>query len=275
MAPLPASLGTTWYDWLLDLWVVALRELAPGRDASTRFAALGATLVDTCWFVLGLFLAPFFDTKPGRVERRCFARAMHLDPPQHKTELRQVDTATVGNGDVLRAHLWLPAGVPGPFPTVLIRNPYGGGDRLEWGQGVLAERGFAVLLQDTRGRFGSDGEFVPVEHEREDGAATVRWLREQPWCNGRIGVLGVSYLGLTAWACVGACEAGELQAAVVTSATTRIYPIIFPEGGAVSLELLNLWLTLVYRWLLKSRAECWAAVRGALAEWASLRPGDG
>ena len=43
-----------------------------------------------------------------------------------------------------------------------------------------------MLFQDTRGRFGSDGDFVPVEHEREDGAATVAWAREQPWCDGSV-----------------------------------------------------------------------------------------
>ena len=72
----------------------------------------------------------------------------------------------------------------------------------------LAERGYAVLFQDTRGRFGSDGDFVPVEHEKEDGAATVRWVRSQPWCDGRIGVFGPSYLGFTTWAMIGACAVG-------------------------------------------------------------------
>ena len=116
-------LPTRWYDFLLDMWVICLRELAPGRDLTTRLAALWATFVDMFWFIAGLVLAPFFDSKPGRIERRCFARALRLDPPLYKTEVRRIDTATVNNGDVLRAYLWLPAGVPGPFPTVLPGSP--------------------------------------------------------------------------------------------------------------------------------------------------------
>ena len=68
--------------------------------------------------------------------------------------------------------------------------------------------------QDTRGRLASQGEFIPFEHERGDGAASVGWVRRQPWCDGRVAVYGPSYLGLTTWACVGGCADGELQAAL-------------------------------------------------------------
>ena len=115
-----------------------------------------------------------------------------------------METCTVNNGNnLLRGTLWLPSGrdAVGPFPAVVIRSPYGAQDQnADWGNIVLAERGYAVLLQDTRGRFGSDGNFVPVEHEREDGKETVRWVRAQPWCDGRIAVFGPSYLGLPACA---------------------------------------------------------------------------
>ena len=182
-----------------------------------RWSALCESAVDHLWMAIGLALRPFYRT-PGFFERRCVARAMHLDPPPHRIEVRHIATAAVNGGkDVLRATLWLPKGQPGPFPTLLMRSPYGAQDGTsEWGQMFLAERGYAVLFQDTRGRFGSDGDFVPVEHEKADGAATVRWIREQPWCDGRVGVIGPSYLGLTAWACVGACAPGELQAAIPT-----------------------------------------------------------
>ena len=241
---------------------------------------------DHAWFLLSLLLRPFVRT-PGFVERRCFARALRIDPPQFKVEVQAVETCMVNDGKTtLRGTLWLPAGAAGPWPAVIIRSPYGAQNQnADWGNIVLAERGYAVLFQDTRGRFGSDGQFVPVEHERGDGKETVRWVREQPWCDGRIAVFGPSYLGLTAWACVGACEPGEIQAAVpiITridarasnpSALTHVareaaFPpsrfhslngrrlrallwteaavrsAVFSEAGAISHELLVLWFYLI------------------------------
>jgi hypothetical protein len=184
-------------DLLRTLWALVLRE-CPGRTLLSRASSARAAVADHLWLVAAVLLRPILGG-PGPFERRCFSRALRLDPPSHRVEVRELATATVNGGkDVLRATLWLPSGVKGPLPTVIIRNPYGSPYRTDWGQVLLAERGYAVLLQDTRGRFGSDGDFVPVEHEREDGLATVRWAREQPWCSGRVGVFGVSYLGLTA-----------------------------------------------------------------------------
>ena len=156
---------------------------------------------DNLWFGLAILTRPFVRT-PGYVERRFLARALRLDPPQYSVQVQDVDTCAVDDGKtVLRATLWLPSGssAQSPFPAILIRSPYGAQNKdADWGNIVLAERGYAVVFQDTRGRFGSDGNFVPVEHEREDGKATIRWMRQQPWCDGRIAVFGPSYLGLTA-----------------------------------------------------------------------------
>ena len=69
--------------------------------------------------------------------------------------------------------------------------------------------------------------------------------RQQPWCDGRVGVLGPSYLGFTAWACVGACEPGELHAAIPCISQAVVRPCVFAPGGAVALELLVLWFYLI------------------------------
>ena len=162
-------------------------EAAESGDAE-HCAREVADLLFHLWVLLSLVLWPLYGKKPGPgpFERRCLARALRVPPPKHEVSMTRVETVTVNGGkDTLRGTLWLPA-LPssrGPFPTVVLRNPYGGGDRTELGQGLLAERGYAVLVQDTRGRFGSDGQFVPVENEREDGAATVEWIKTQPWCD--------------------------------------------------------------------------------------------
>ncbi len=62
----------------------------------------------------------------------------------------------------------------------------------------LAERGFQVLLQSTRGGFGSGGTFDPLRQERADGLATLDWLVKQPWFGGSIVLVGMSYMGYVA-----------------------------------------------------------------------------
>ncbi|MGH3200094.1 MAG: CocE/NonD family hydrolase [Streptosporangiaceae bacterium] len=64
----------------------------------------------------------------------------------------------------------------------------------------LAERGFQVLIQSTRGTFGSGGVFDPMRNEREDGLATLEWVVKQPWFSGSIVLVGGSYLGFVQWA---------------------------------------------------------------------------
>ena len=58
---------------------------------------------------------------------------------------------------------------------------------------AFAAQGYAFVLQDTRGRYGSGGTFTKYLDEAEDGADTLAWIREQPWCDGTVGTLGLSY----------------------------------------------------------------------------------
>jgi uncharacterized protein len=105
------------------------------------------------------------------------------------------------DGVTLLANHYRPAGADGPLPVVLIRVPYGRAGA--FGQlfaAPLARRGLQVFMQATRGTFGSGGQFRPFTTERDDGLATVAWLRDQPWCDGRIAMTGGSYFGHTQWA---------------------------------------------------------------------------
>jgi len=103
------------------------------------------------------------------------------------------------DGIALSTDLLLPD-QPGPFPVVLCRTPYGNQDkaRLElkiW----LARRGFACVFQDCRGRYDSEGEWEPFRNEANDGVDTLQWIAQQPFCNGRIGMMGGSYEGYCCW----------------------------------------------------------------------------
>jgi uncharacterized protein len=91
----------------------------------------------------------------------------------------------------LATDLHLPAGRP-PFPAVLVRTPYDRTRHRAEGRG-WARRGFAAVIQDVRGRHASPGAWQPYRNETADGTATARWIREQPWHDGRLVASGASY----------------------------------------------------------------------------------
>jgi len=84
-------------------------------------------------------------------------------------------------------------------PTVLIRTPYGKnvGPSMYY---KYVRRGYAVVVQDTRGREDSEGEWLPNYYETEDGDDTLNWIAEQEWSDGGVGMTGGSYLGYVQWA---------------------------------------------------------------------------
>lgn len=94
----------------------------------------------------------------------------------------------------LATDVWLPDG-PGPFPTLLTRTPYHKRGALGSAR-FYTEHRYAYVVQDTRGKYDSGGVFRPLLDEANDGRATLEWIANQPWCNGRIGMVGYSYLGI-------------------------------------------------------------------------------
>ncbi len=97
-------------------------------------------------------------------------------------------------GAELAADVYLPDG-PGPFPALLVRTPYHRTGRQSAGADFAA-RGYAYVVQDVRGKYDSGGVFEPLVQEAADGQAAIDWVANQCWCNGRLGLLGLSYLGI-------------------------------------------------------------------------------
>lgn len=97
-----------------------------------------------------------------------------------------------------------------------------------------ARSGYAVVVQDTRGRFASEGEFNPFMDEAEDGADTVQWAAEQAWSNGQVGMVGGSYFGATQW--LAATQAPEALKAIAPFVTAADYHEGWAyQGGAFEL----------------------------------------
>jgi len=91
--------------------------------------------------------------------------------------------------------------VSGKFPVILERTPYGKNlsryaEGAEWVQHFVS-RGYVVVVQDVRGRYGSEGSWRPHRDDVSDGYDTAKWIGEQPWCDGNIGTVGTSYPGGT------------------------------------------------------------------------------
>jgi len=102
----------------------------------------------------------------------------------------------------LATDLYFPDTQKGKFPCILIRTPYKK-ESSELDGKYYASRGHVVAIQDVRGRYASEGEWEPFVHEGKDGFDTIEWLAAQDWSNGKIGMIGGSYLGwVQFWAAV-------------------------------------------------------------------------
>ncbi|MDL4773847.1 CocE/NonD family hydrolase [Actinomadura xylanilytica] len=144
------------------------------------------------------------------------------------------------DGVTLLADRYVPRRADGPAPVVLLRTPYGRHrPEMRLFAGVLARRGLQVVVQNMRGVSGSGGEFRPFHDERDDGLATVAWLRERPWCDGRVATAGASYLGFAEWA-IGAYLDPPLEAMGLGVTASEFVHSFYP-GGALGLHNLLLW----------------------------------
>lgn len=126
----------------------------------------------------------------------------HGDPlsqPNHDVRFLYDLKVPLRDGIHLSADLFLPKG-GGRFPTLFLRTPYESllQMHIEWAI-WWAKRGYAVVIQDCRGRFESEGVFYAYRDDGPDGHDSLTWIAEQPWCNGRIGTSGRSYGGLFQW----------------------------------------------------------------------------
>ncbi len=146
--------------------------------------------------------------------------------------------ATMRDGTVLRANIYRPE-AKGRYPVLLQRTPYGkDGANVDFCM-LSASRGYAVVVQDTRGRWASDGVHYPMRDEFDDGYDAVEWAAAQPWSNGKVGMWGGSYVGWTQWAAA-ATRPPSLRAIFPMVTFMDMYEMVRP-GGALSLGVLVSW----------------------------------
>lgn len=121
------------------------------------------------------------------------------DRPIHPVRYEGMFDVSMRDGVKLSTDVYLPGGINEPVPAVLIRTPYGKEENHQIYYRYV-QRGYAVVIQDVRGRNLSGGEWIPNYYEVEDGDDTITWIADQPWCSKRVGMVGGSYLGYVQWA---------------------------------------------------------------------------
>ncbi|MFV1991751.1 MAG: CocE/NonD family hydrolase, partial [Acidimicrobiales bacterium] len=150
------------------------------------------------------------------------------------------------DGTPLLSDVYLPQGRT-RVPLILLRSPYDRTSSLTQkmiGVEECLDRGYGVVLQDTRGRFGSGGSFDPFHQEIADGHETVEWLADQSFASGEIFMAGSSYVGATQW--LAAMASPPHLAGIAPSLTASdIYEGWMYQGGAFQLAF-NLFWALVH-----------------------------
>ncbi len=147
------------------------------------------------------------------------------------------------DGVRLDTNIFHPAGTA-KCPVILVRTPYGKGAALPSGYGPFLDHGYAVVIQDVRGRYDSQGIFDPLNQEGPDGYDTLNWIGGQPWSDGKVGMMGGSYLGIAQWR-VALLNNPHLKAIFpVVSGYDDYFDRFYSTGGAAKLGHRLLWLSL-------------------------------
>jgi putative CocE/NonD family hydrolase len=156
-------------------------------------------------------------------------------------------TVELRDGVVLYADVYRPDD-EGKHPAVLVRTPY---DKI-FPQGYwyydpprVAQAGYAVVVQDCRGTGVSEGEFYAFRDEAEDGYDTVEWVAAQPWCDGNVGMYGLSYMGNTQWAAADA-RPPHLKTICPQMCKPHNRESFMPDGVICLFRFLQWWRSLRY-----------------------------
>src|SRR5947209_2856357 len=129
--------------------------------------------------------------------RKAESSDMLLSAPKYDVEVDHAAMVPMRDGVKLATDIYRPKGVD-KAPVILVRTPYKK-EMSELQARFYARRGYVYAVQDCRGRFGSGGIWEPFINESKDGYDAIEWLARQPFTNGKVGMIGGSYLGWVQW----------------------------------------------------------------------------
>lgn len=165
-------------------------------------------------------------------------RATSPNPIERTLHVR----VTMRDGVRLDTNVFRPS-ANGRYPTILLRTPYGKGSELPAGYYSFLNHGYAVVMQDVRGRYDSEGVFNALNQEGPDGYDTLNWIASQTWSDGNVGMMGGSYLGIAQWR-VALLGNPHLKAIFpVVSGSDDYFDRFYSPGGATKLGHRLLWFS--------------------------------
>jgi putative CocE/NonD family hydrolase len=146
------------------------------------------------------------------------------------------------DGVKLSANIFRPAGT-GRFPVLVHRTPYKKVPELTPGLRAFVDRGYAVVSQDVRGRYESEGEYRQFLQESQDGEDTLSWVARQPWSDGKIGMFGGSYVGLAQWRTALTGHPALRAIAPAVAGGDEYFDRFYSKGGAFKLGHRLRWIS--------------------------------
>src|SRR5215468_9146857 len=186
---------------------------------------------------LGIVLWVLYQLGPSLV-----AHAIGLRRSQFAVRVQKHAVMTTTDGTQLTSQIFHPQHT-NRTPTILVRIPLSktlkNSFYISLAGRIWAERGYTVVIQGTRGRYGSGGTFYPLHGERQDGIETLSWIAKQPWFNGQIATWGGSAFGYTQWALADQQAPGP-SALAIYCASSDFHRAFYP-GGAFSLYTALSW----------------------------------
>jgi uncharacterized protein len=207
-----------------------LREMNPlsAADASLKITYLRCVSYTVSLMAVAIFCA----------------QASRQTAPDQPVSLAKDVAVPMRDATILRADVLLPSPA-GRFPVLVYRTPYGKDFALKEYKTFekAVARGYAVVVQDVRGRYASDGEFNPYRDEGRDGYDTIEWAARQPWSDGNVGTFGLSYPGAVQW--LAAVENPPHLKAMVPAMTFSTPRNFFYSGGVFDGSWLDwIWLNI-------------------------------
>jgi putative CocE/NonD family hydrolase len=190
----------------------------------------------------------------------------------HTLDLARDVPIPMRDGVILRADILRPR-LEGRVPVLVYRTPYGKENALKDYTTFrhAVERGYAVVVQDVRGRYASDGEFRPYQNEARDGYDTIEWAARQPWSDGNIGTFGLSYPGAVQW--LAAVEDPPHLKAMVPAMTFSTPQNFFYAWGTWDMSWLEwIWDNIAFDARVKKNLPGPKTYQESLAAWETVGP---
>jgi uncharacterized protein len=228
------------FHWVLSSFILLLGSYHWGATPRPAKPGIGKRILQGSLAILAMLCVTawaVFQTAPSLLAHQLgLRRSEFAVRAQNRAVMRTSD------GVPLVADIYHPQRIV-HSPTVLVRIPLTRDFKNSLFASVIgkmwAERGYTVVIQGTRGRFGSGGDFYPLKDDRKDGIETLKWIAGQSWYDGHILTWGGSAFGHTQWAIADQTAPGP-SALMVYFASTDFYGMFYP-GGAFSLDSALSW----------------------------------